>query len=142
MLTYILLLHVHLMATPTPTDPVLNVLGTTLQSCCTDPVTGWYRDGYCRTEDRDRGIHVVCAVMTEDFLRYTSQCGNDLSTPAPQYNFPGLKPGDHWCLCVSRWKEAMDAGVAPKVVLTATHQKALTVVTIEELQAHAIAAAD
>ena len=119
------------------TEQSLNVLGTELQSCCMDPVTGWYRDGYCNTDARDRGVHVVCAVMTEAFLTYTSTCGNDLSTPAPQYGFPGLKPGDKWCLCVSRWAEAMKAGVAPEVVLEATHHKALEVVSIEDLRAHA-----
>lgn len=130
-----ILLLITMMTTMQNNKP-LNVLGTELQSCCMGPMTGWYRDGYCKTDARDRGVHVVCAVMTEDFLTYTSSCGNDLSSPAPQYGFHGLKAGDQWCLCVSRWKEAMDAGVAPSVVLESTHAKALAVVTLEQLQAH------
>jgi uncharacterized protein (DUF2237 family) len=111
-----------------------NVLGTPLQSCCTDPVTGFYRDGHCRTGPTDSGRHVVCAVMTEDFLTFTKARGNDLSTPVPQYQFPGLRPGDGWCLCALRWKEAYDAGLAPPVRLEATHEAALNFVTLEMLE--------
>ncbi len=113
-----------------------NVLGTELQSCCTDPMTGFYRDGYCQTGPRDYGVHTVCAIMTEEFLAYTSSCGNDLSTPNPAYGFPGLKPGDGWCLCVSRWKEAMDKGIAPPVFLEGCHEKSLTVVSLSDLKTH------
>lgn len=112
----------------------MNVLGTALESCCTDPMTGFYRDGYCNTGYNDRGTHVVCAIMTQEFLDFTKACGNDLCTPAPQYNFPGLKPGDKWCLCVSRWKQAYQAGKAPLVVLESTHRKALDIVTMEQLE--------
>lgn len=111
-----------------------NVLGTTLELCCNEPKTGFYRDGYCHTGPSDYGSHVVCAIMTEEFLSYTSSCGNDLSTPRPEYHFPGLKPGDSWCLCVTRWKEAMQAGVAPSVRLESTHINALKVVTLEDLK--------
>ena len=114
-----------------------NVLGTELQSCCFDPMTGAYRDGYCNTGPSDLGSHTVCAEMTEAFLNFTATCGNDLSTPFPAYNFPGLKPGDQWCLCVSRWKEAMEAGVAPPVVLEACHERALLVVSLEDLRKYA-----
>lgn len=110
-----------------------NVLGTPLQPCCFEPKTGWYRDGYCNTDAQDRGVHVVCVIVTEEFLKYSAQRGNDLITPMPYYSFPGLKPGDKWCLCVSRWKEALDAGVAPQVILKSTHQKALETVKFEDL---------
>ncbi|MEL6350931.1 MAG: DUF2237 domain-containing protein [Cyanobacteria bacterium J06627_28] len=115
-----------------------NVLGTPLQSCCIDPMTGFYRDGICQTGPQDRGVHVVCAEMTSAFLSYTKAQGNDLSTPQPAYNFPGLKPGDKWCLCASRWKEAMEDGVAPPVDLAATHKAALQHVTLDDLQRHTI----
>lgn len=114
--------------------PAKNVLGTPLQLCCNEPKTGFYRDGYCNTGPQDYGTHVVCAIMTEEFLTYTSSCGNDLSTPVPQYRFPGLKPGDGWCLCVSRWKEAMEHGVAPMVKLASTHINALEIVNLEDLK--------
>lgn len=114
-----------------------NVLGDPLQSCCMDPVTGFYRNGRCDTGAGDHGVHVVCAVMTDEFLRFSKSRGNDLSTPVPQWGFPGLKDGDRWCLCASRWKEAFDAGMAPKVILKATHISMLEFATIEELQAHA-----
>ncbi len=120
-----------------PND-VKNVLGTPLQSCCTDPMTGFYRDGFCSTGYMDRGVHVVCAQVTESFLEYTKNQGNDLSTPFPQFDFPGLKPGDKWCLCASRWKEAMEAGFAPPVVLEATHEKALEFVSLEQLKKHEV----
>ena len=115
-----------------------NVLGESLQACCTDPMTGFYRDGHCHTGPDDRGVHVVCAVMTEDFLTYTKAQGNDLSTPRPQYNFPGLKPGDGWCLCAARWMEAYEAEVAPPVKLDATHEKALDIIPRDVLEAHAV----
>ena len=117
-----------------------NVLGTPLQSCCTDPVTGFYRDGRCVTGPQDSGKHVICAQVTEAFLLFSQKRGNDLITPLPAYHFPGLKPGDRWCLCASRWQEAYQAGVAPPVVLEATHEAALQYVSLESLQAHAIQA--
>ena len=121
-----------------PEKPVAtNVLGGPLQCCCTDPMTGFYRDGLCRTGAGDMGAHVVCAEMTADFLEFTKARGNDLSTPVPMYRFPGLKPGDRWCLCASRWKEAMDAGMAPKVALEATHASALEYVSLSDLKAYA-----
>ena len=114
-----------------------NVLGTALQACSFDPLTGWLRDGCCHTERDDAGTHVVCARMTDAFLRYSLELGNDLMTARPQWRFPGLKPGDRWCLCVNRWKEAWAAGVAPPVVLEATHERALQNVSLEVLKAHA-----
>lgn len=114
-----------------------NVLGTPLRACCKDPMTGFYRDGYCRTGPDDRGLHTVCAVMTAEFLAFSRAAGNDLSTAMPEYGFPGLQPGDHWCLCVTRWAEALAAGQAPQVVLEATHVQALEFVSLEDLQAHA-----
>jgi len=108
-----------------------NVLGTKLQGCCQAPKTGFYRDGFCRTDPEDLGTHVVCAIMTEAFLSYTKSQGNDLSTPIPMYKFPGLKPGDKWCLCALRWKQAYTAGKAPEVVLEATHEKALEIVDFQ-----------
>jgi len=113
-----------------------NVLGGDLEVCCGAPMTGFYRDGTCNTGAEDRGVHVVCAEVTEEFLSFTTAVGNDLSTPQPSFGFPGLQPGDRWCLCAERWKEALDAGVAPLVVLGATHAKALDYVTLEELKAH------
>lgn len=115
-----------------------NVLGTALQPCGQDPQTGFYRTGYCTTGPEDQGSHVVCAEMTEAFLSFTKAQGNDLSTPRPAYNFPGLAPGDRWCLCAARWKEAYEAGCAPPVVLDATHASALKVVSEDALQAHAV----
>lgn len=115
-----------------------NVLGGFLQPCCFNPLTGFYRNGGCDTGAEDVGLHVVCAQMTEEFLRFTRARGNDLTTPAPEYNFPGLKAGDRWCLGVYRWQEALEAGVAPPILLRATHRRALEVVTLEELKAHAL----
>jgi uncharacterized protein (DUF2237 family) len=115
-----------------------NVLGGPLVSCSTDPMTGWYRDGCCQTDEADVGRHVVCAVMTEEFLTFTRSRGNDLSTPTPAFGFPGLSPGDRWCLCADRWREALEAGVAPPIVLAATHSAALGVVTLDDLEAHAV----
>ena len=113
----------------------LNVNGDGLVTCSQKPLTGWFRDGYCRTNARDQGRHVVCAVMTKAFLALTKSKGNDLSTPKPQYRFPGLKPGDRWCLCALRWREALKFGQAPPVELSATHQKALQYVTKAQLEA-------
>lgn len=115
-------------------DAAKNVLGTELKPCCTDPMTGYYRDGVCNTGPTDNGRHVVCAEMTQEFLDFTKARGNDLCTPLPQYNFPGLKAGDRWCLCAVRWKEAYDAGKAPKVILESTHLKALDYLSIEALR--------
>jgi hypothetical protein len=123
-------------------DPALpssarNVFGAPLACCCTSPRTGFHRDGYCHTGPHDLGSHTVCAVMTAAFLEFSRSRGNDLVTPRADLDFPGLKPGDRWCLCVGRWREALQAGVAPPVLLAATHEKALEVVTLEQLQAHA-----
>jgi uncharacterized protein (DUF2237 family) len=115
-----------------------NVLGGDLRICCVAPVTGFYRDGRCETGPMDVGTHVVCAQVTEEFLAFTRSRGNDLSTPRPQFQFPGLKGGDRWCLCASRWKEAYDAGVAPPIVLHATHEAMLQYVPLEELKQYAI----
>lgn len=115
-----------------------NVLGGALRGCGKDPMTGFYRSGDCRTGPDDLGVHVVCAQMTQSFLDYSKARGNDLITPQPQWGFPGLKPGDRWCLCASRWQEALDAGVAPPVILEATHAAALEIVSLADLQAHAI----
>lgn len=114
-----------------------NVLGTPLEDCSFDPVTGFFRDGCCRSGAEDYGLHLVCSVMTEEFLEFSASRGNDLSTPVPEYSFPGLKPGDRWCLCVLRWKEAFEAGQAPDVVLEATHISTLEFVDLEDLQKHA-----
>ncbi|NUN64829.1 DUF2237 domain-containing protein [Pseudanabaena biceps] len=119
---------------------IKNVLGGNLELCCSSPVTGFYRDGFCQTGDRDLGIHVVCAEVTDEFLAYTKSQGNDLQTPAPMFNFPGLKAGDRWCLCASRWKEALEMGVAPPVCLEATHESALKFVTLEQLKQPSISA--
>lgn len=116
-----------------------NVLGGELEVCCTNPMTGWYRNGSCDTGPGDHGLHLVCAVMTDDFLRFSKAMGNDLSTPREEWGFPGLKEGDRWCLCATRWKEALEAGMAPQVVLEATHMSMLEFATLEELQAHAVA---
>ena len=115
-----------------------NVLGGELSPCCFEPMTGYLRDGYCNTLAMDTGTHVVCAVITQEFLVFTRSKGNDLSTPIPQWQFPGLKPGDKWCLCISRWLEAEKAGCAPAVVLEATHFKALEFTTLELLKQYAI----
>jgi len=115
----------------------LNVLGEPLQACSFDPVTGFYRDGCCHTGPDDVGTHVVCARVTAEFLAFSTAVGNDLSTPRPEWRFQGLKPGDRWCLCVRRWKEALTAGVAPPVILEATHASTLQFVDLETLQRHA-----
>lgn len=116
----------------------LNVLGSELQACSFDPLTGFYRDGCCQTDEHDQGSHVVCARLTADFLAFSLKRGNDLSTPRPERRFAGLRPGDRWCLCALRWKEALEAGVAPPVNLEATHAQVLRYVTLEQLQAHAL----
>jgi uncharacterized protein (DUF2237 family) len=115
-----------------------NVLGGPLAPCSMQPLTGWFRDGCCNTEPRDRGLHTVCAVMTARFLAFSKARGNDLSTPRPEFDFPGLKPGDRWCLCAARWQEAFEAGEAPSVVLAATHEASLAVCALADLKAHAI----
>nr|WP_199316489.1 DUF2237 domain-containing protein [Chroococcidiopsis sp. [FACHB-1243]] len=115
-----------------------NVLGSELKTCCSAPMTGYYRDGKCNTGAGDYGAHVVCAELTAEFLNFTKSRGNDLSTPVPEFNFPGLKPGDRWCLCASRWKEALDAGVAPPIILQSTHASALEYVSLSELRQHAL----
>ncbi|MEM1432980.1 MAG: DUF2237 domain-containing protein [Pseudomonadota bacterium] len=119
-------------------DPSINVLGEPLKDCSHDPLTGAYRDGCCNTSAADPGCHTVCAIVTAEFLAFSSSRGNDLSTPVPQYEFPGLKPGDQWCLCAGRWLEAYEAGVAPAVILEATHEKTLETVPLEALRARAI----
>lgn len=115
-----------------------NVLGTPLESCSLDPLTGFYRDGCCETGADDHGVHVVCARVTAEFLSFSAAAGNDLTTPRPEFGFAGLKPGDQWCLCASRWAEALDAGVAPPVVLEATHARALEWCSLNDLRAHAV----
>lgn len=111
----------------------LNVLGQPLQSCSVEPMTGFFRDGCCRTDDEDVGRHVVCAEMSADFLAFSQERGNDLSTPRPEYGFPGLKPGDRWCLCAARWVEALLDGAAPPVLLASTHEAVLELVSLETL---------
>jgi hypothetical protein len=115
----------------------LNVLGGPLADCSTSPPTGFFRDGCCDTDPEDVGAHVICAEMTAEFLAFSKAHGNDLSTPRPEMHFPGLKPGDRWCLCALRWKEAMEADIAPPVVLEATHESASAIVPMEDLKRHA-----
>jgi uncharacterized protein (DUF2237 family) len=115
-----------------------NVLGGDLAECCSRPLTGFFRDGYCHTGPQDPGSHTVCAQMTREFLDFSRAAGNDLVTPRPEFGFPGLVPGDRWCVCAARWKDACDAGRAAPVVLTATHEKALEVITLDALKRHAI----
>ena len=119
-------------ATPT------NVLGGPLECCCLRPVTGFYRDGYCRTGPGDTGLHTVCVEVTDEFLAFSKSRGNDLSTPAPEFGFPGLVSGDKWCLCVTRWHEALMAGMAPRVCLAASHISVLEFVDLEDLKEHAL----
>ena len=118
--------------------PSINVLGGALQACSTDPVTGFYRDGCCNTGREDVGLHTVCVVLTAEFLAFSKAQGNDLSTPMPQYAFPGLVEGDQWCLVALRWKQALEAGMAPKVILEACHESVLEIVSLDELRAHAL----
>ena len=119
-------------------EPDVNVVGGALLTCSHDPLTGFYRDGCCGTGPEDEGSHTVCAVMTREFLEFSLLAGNDLSTPRPEWGFPGLSPGDRWCVCAERWLEAFRAGVAPPVVLAATHERVLDVVPIETLMTHAL----
>ena len=119
-------------------DVQRNVLGGPLVSCGSEPMTGWHRDGSCRTDDQDLGRHVVCCEMTAEFLEFSRDKGNDLMTPAPHLGFPGVRQGDRWCVCAGRWVEALRAGMAPPVVLAATHERALEVMRLEDLQAHAL----
>lgn len=122
---------------PTPDQPQRNVLGGELQMCSVEPLTGFYRDGFTTTGPDDLGSHTVCAVVTAEFLEHQRSVGNDLSTPMPQYGFPGLKPGDRWAVCAGRWLQSFEAGVASPVVLSATNEAALGIVPLEALQAHA-----
>lgn len=115
-----------------------NVLGGELEPCSTDPMTGFFRDGCCRVGSGDAGVHAVCARVTAEFLAFSKAAGNDLSTPRPEYGFPGLKPGDQWCLCAPRWTEALEAGAAPKVVLRSTNAAALEFARLADLKAHAL----
>ena len=117
---------------------VINIFGDKIEARCHDPVTGYFRDGFCNTDEHDFGSHVVCAEITEDFLTFSKAMGNDLSTPRPEFNFPGLKEGDRWCLCALRWKEAYDAGVAPRVYLESCHLNALSYVTKDQLEEFAV----
>ena len=119
-------------------EPTLNLYGQPLALCCSQPLTGFYRDGYCQTGPQDAGTHTVCAQVTEEFLSYSLSRGNDLITPNLFYGFGGLKPGDFWCLCISRWLEAYRAGVAPKIKLEACHQKCLDYVELDVLEAYAL----
>jgi uncharacterized protein (DUF2237 family) len=119
-------------------DPSVNVLGDPLELCSSEPTTGFFRDGHCNTCAADQGSHTVCAVMTAEFLALSKYLGNDLSTPMPQYHFPGLKPGDQWCLCAGRFLQAHDEGAAPLVNLAATHQRALEIVSIDILKENAL----
>jgi uncharacterized protein (DUF2237 family) len=124
--------------TTPPTPTARNVLGLPLEPCSLRPLTGWFRSGSCETDARDHGLHTVCAEVTEAFLAFTRSRGNDLVTPRPELGFPGLVPGDRWCLCAARWKEALDAGCAPRIVLAATHERTLEVVALADLKAHAL----
>lgn len=115
-----------------------NVLGDVVATCCESPITGFYRDGCCNTGPEDAGAHVVCCEVTEEFLQFSQAAGNDLSTPLPAVGFPGLVPGDRWCVCAARWREALMAGTAPPVVLAATHARALEYVSLDDLKGHAL----
>ena len=121
-----------------PNEFARNVLGEKLQSCSERPVTGFFRDGCCNTSPEDVGVHTVCVVMTAEFLEFSKVRGNDLSTPVPEFGFPGLQPGDRWCLCAPRWREAFDVGRAPRVVLAATHEASLEFATLADYKKHAI----
>ena len=115
-----------------------NVLGGELQGCSTDPMTGFYRDGCCRTGSEDQGLHIICVEMTAEFLEFGKSRGNDLISPVPEFNFPGLNPGDRWCLCVTRWTEALEEGVAPPIVLEASQVSVLEFADLDDLKAHAV----
>ncbi|WP_108484576.1 DUF2237 family protein [Oceaniglobus ichthyenteri] len=120
-------------------EPSINVLGGDLEQCSADPLTGYFRDGCCNTNAADQGSHTVCAILTAEFLAFSKYVGNDLSTPRPEYGFPGLRPGDQWCLCAGRFLQAHDEGCAPKVNLTATHIRALDIVSLDILAGYDIA---
>ena len=137
-LSVVLIFGVHTMAEEKITERAKNILGTELQSCSTEPITGFFRDGYCRTNHMDQGTHVVCAIVTDKFLEFTRSHGNNLSTPRPEFQFPGLKAGDGWCLCALRWKEAYEVGVAPPLKPEATHEKVLDFIPKEALEKHYI----
>ena len=119
-------------------ERVTNIFGDEIEACCYDPMTGYFRDGFCNTDEHDYGSHVVCAVMTDDFLEFSKSKGNDLSTPRPEFNFPGLKEGDRWCLCALRWREAWEEGLAPAVILEACDEAALKYVPLKILKEFAI----
>lgn len=119
-------------------DEQRNIFGESIEMCSNRPLTGFYRTGCCHTGEDDFGLHTVCIEMTAEFLSFSKMRGNDLSTPLPEFGFPGLKPGDRWCLCAQRWKEALEAGMAPRVVLRATHEATLEIVSIEDLKRYAI----
>ena len=123
--------------TPMPSEQK-NVFGEPLESCSLRPVTGFYRTGCCETGPEDAGVHTVCVEVTAEFLAFSRSRGNDLSTPRPEFGFPGLKPGDRWCLCAARWQEAFEAGAAPRVVLAATHEATLAIVRIADLKRHGL----
>jgi uncharacterized protein (DUF2237 family) len=121
-----------------PISPAKNVLGGPLETCSLAPLTGFFRDGCCNTNEQDQGLHVVCIRTTAEFLQFSKRAGNDLSTPQPTFGFPGLKPNDRWCLCAARWKEALDAGCPPPVFLAGTHEAVLKIVAFEDLERHAL----
>lgn len=134
MRVFLILLFTEVAIAQNMSIPSKNVLGTTLQKCCDSPKTGFYRDGFCHTGPQDHGTHVACATVTKEFLDFTKTKGNDLMTPRPEYNFPGLKPGDKWCLCALRWLEAKKAGVAPRLDLESTHEKMLEFAPLSDLK--------
>ncbi len=115
-----------------------NLFDEVIEECCSNPITGFFRNGFCHTDELDRGLHIVCSLITDDFLRFSKLRGNDLSTPRPEFNFPGLTEGDSWCVCAERWKEAYEHGFAPKVFLKRTHKKAATIIDIEILKEYAV----
>ena len=115
-----------------------NLFDEVIEECCSNPITGFFRNGFCHTDELDRGLHIVCSLITDDFLRFSKSRGNDLSTPRPEFNFPGLTEGDSWCVCAERWKEAYEQGFAPKVFLKRTHKKAATIIDIEILKEYAV----
>ena len=115
-----------------------NLFDEVIEECCSNPITGFFRNGFCHIDELDRGLHIVCSLITDDFLRFSKSRGNDLSTPRPEFNFPGLVEGDSWCVCAERWKEAYQHGFAPKVFLKRTHKKAATIIDIEILKEYAV----
>jgi hypothetical protein len=118
--------------------PQRNVFGEPIEACSEQPLTGFFRDGCCNTSKEDRGSHTVCAIVTDEFLAFSKAVGNDLSTPVPAFEFPGLKGGDRWCLCAARWLQAFQAGAAPKVILAATNERALDIIDLNDLKRHAL----